>query len=378
MSLGLSGGKSKSTTNESSTSNSTSTGTQTKNPWAEVVPYLTGDNGILSKASQLYGQNGTATPEMTQAFGDLVKAGQGNANVASTLAAGQTRPGDITFQAANAAPTIKAQQVDPSKAFAAFGEIDPTSAYKDLLSGNVTNSYIDQGLQANTDAVKAAFADLTSDAANQLSRVDLPATRAGANLSGQYGGSRQGIAEGVAREGAQKQLDRSAASLAAQLGQTNASALSGAYEAAQGRKAGAAGQLGGLAIGTATSNADRDMTAQTANARNAMDASQFNVGAMNDLAKFNTNKNLAVNDQRLNEAKTAADLTGQSYDQILTGLTGAGNYNASQLGSFADLLTQLGGLGGTTNTNETSTENTTGTSKTKGKTLGLTAKYGGK
>jgi hypothetical protein len=391
--MSLSGSKSKSSTTENSSSNSTSTGTQTKNPWSEVVPYLTGDNGILAKASQLYGQNGTATPAMTQAFGDLVKAGQGNASVASTLAAGQTRPGDITFQAANSAPTVGATQVqastvDPKGAFGALGSIDPTSAFKDLLTGDVSNSYIADALKANEAGAKATYANLLGDASDNLTRTVLPAIRSGANLSGGYGGSRQGIAEGVAIGDTNKQLTRSADSLAANLAQTNANALSTAYEAAQGRKADAAAGLGGIATNVATGNADRaqsaatgnadrSLVAQTTNAKNAMDTSQFNVGALNDLAKFNTNKNLAVNDQRLNEAKTAADLTGQSYDQILTGLTGASNYDASQLGSFADLLTQLAGLGGTINTNETTNETSTGTSKTKGSKLGLTGSVSG-
>ena len=383
MSLGGSASKSKSSTNETSstTSNSTSnsTGTQTRNPWAEVTPFITGQNGVLQKASDLYAKSGTASPELMGAFADLTKAGQANAQAAAGLAGGLPRAQQVKAQYINGAPTVTAATVNPTAAFGSLGAIDPTSAFKDLLSGDVTNTYIDQGLKANTDATKAAFADLTADAADQLGRVDLPATRAGANLAGQYGGSRQGIAEGVAKGLAEKQLGRSAASLAASLGQTNAGTMAAAYEAAQGRTAGAASGLGGLATTVAMGNADRQQGASEINAANALDTSRFNVSNDADLNKFNAGLTLDNNNQAINAAKAGSDLTGASFEQIIQGLTGGAGFNQAQLGSFADLLAQYGGLGGTINTAESATqaanENSTGTRKTKGSSFGLTAGF---
>lgn len=348
-----------------SASKSKSSSTSTSNPWSEVMPYITGQNGVLQKASDLYGKSGTASPELTQAFADLTKAGQTNAATAASLAGSLPRAQQVTGKYITDVPQVEAASVDPKAAFAAFGEIDPTSAFKDLLSGDVTNTYIDKKLSANTDATKAAFSDLTSDAADQLGSVDLPAIRAGANLSGQYGGSRQGIAEGVAKGKAQQQLDRSAASLAASLAQTNAGTLSDAYEAAQSRKAGAASGLGSLATQVATGNADRQQRASEINAQNALDTSKFNVSNDADLNKFNTGVTLNNNAQQMDAAKTGSDLTSSAYDQILQGLTGETGYSQQQLQSFADLIAQYAQLGGTTNT------------KGKSSSIGLTAKYGG-
>lgn len=351
-------------------SSSTSTGTQTSNPWSEVIPFITGQGGVLQKASDLYGQTGSASPDLTQAFADLTKAGQSNAATAAGLSGSLPRAQQVTAKYVTDVPQVGASTVNPTAAFGALGEIDPTSAFKDLLKGDVTNTYIDKQLAANTDATKAAFADLTADARDQLGTVDLPATRAGANLSGQYGGSRQGIAEGLAKSRAQQQLDRSAASLGASLAQTNAGTLSDAYEAAQGRKAGAASSLGGLATTVAMGNADRQQRASEINAQNALDTSKFNVSNDADLNKFNAGVTLNNNQQQMDAAKTGSDLTGSAYDQILQGLTGTTGYNQQQLQSFADLIAQYAGLGGTTNTTESSKGKTTG--------ISLSAKYGGK
>lgn len=349
-----------------SASQSKSSSTSTSNPWSEVMPYITGSGGVLQKASDLFSKSGTPSPELSQAFADLTKAGQANAATAAALPGSLPNAQQVAAKYITDVPKVTASGVDPRAAFAAFGEIDPTSAFKDLLSGDVTNTYIDKKLSANTDATKAAFADLTSDAADQLGSVDLPAIRAGASLSGQYGGSRQGIAEGVAKGKAQQQLDRSAASLAASLAQTNAGTLSDAYEAAQGRKAGAASGLGSLATTIATGNADRQQRASEINAQNALDTSKFNVSNDADLNKFNAGVTLNNNQQAIDAAKAGSDLTGSAYDQILQGLTGDTGYSQQQLQSFADLIAQYAQLGGTTNT--------------KGKTSGfsLSAKYGGK
>lgn len=460
MSLGGSASKSKSSTTESSTSSSTtnatksgaSTGTQTRNPWGEVVPFITGQNGVLQKASDLYGKSGTASPDLTSAFADLTGAGRANAAAAQGLAsqikpvsevsartatnAGQvggvgqmSAPVTVKGQYAVGGAPVAANDVGVLSSFAKLGGINPTSAFGDLLKGDV-NPYTQQQLDANTAATKASFDQMVSDAGDDLTRRALPAIRSGAILAGQMGGTRQGVAEGVAKGDADRQLKLSAQGLSTALGATNANTLAAASEAAQGRKAGAAQFLGGLGVGTDQSNADRALDASKFNSAQASDLSKFNAGldadlnrfnasTVNDATKFNASNaadiakfnasnafdldrfnatqasdadrtNTAVaqgnNSQLLDTAKTASGLTGDAFSQILQGLTGASSFDATQLGAFADLLAQYAGLGGTTNTNEAfnealneaSNENSTGTSKTKGSSFGLTAKYGGK
>lgn len=372
MTIGATAKKESSTTNQSSTSN----GTQTKDPWAAIVPYLTGPGGVAQSAAANFTKNGQASSDLTGALGDMAGAAKAQAAGAAALPGSLPAAQQVKAQYITNTPTIAADQVGVPSSFGALGQIDPTSAYKDLLSGNVTNSFLDQKLKANTDATNATYANLLSDATDSLSRNVLPAIRQGANLSGTYGGSRQGVAEGVALGNTNKQLGRSADSLAASLAGTNATALSDAYEAAQGRKASAAGQLGGLAVNTATGNADRNLTAATTNAGNAIDVSKFNVANDADLNKFNAGVTLNNNKQSLDAATTGAGLNSAAYDDLLKALTGQSTYETGQLGSYADIMSMLAGLGG----NIASNENSTGTSATKGKSLGLSASYtyGGK
>lgn len=348
-------GKSSSTTNESASS----TGTQTKDPWAAITPYLTGQGGVAQSAADLFAKNGAASPDLTKAFGDMAGAAQSGAATAAAL------PGSLTpaQQVRGQYITDKAP-VSVAGSFGGLGEIDPTSAFKDLLSGDVSNSYIADQLKANTDKTNATYANMVADAGDSLSRTVLPAIRSGANLSGQYGGSRQGVAEGVAIGDTNKQLTRSADSLAAALAGTNADTLSGAFENAQNRKLSAAGGLGDLAVSTDTNNANR-----------ATDISKFNVANDADLNKFNAGVTLDNNAQQIAAAQAQSGLTGDSYAQLIAALTGGAGYEGGQLNNYADIMAALAGLGGTTVANE----NSTGTSATKGKTssLSLSAKYGG-
>lgn len=415
MSIGGSASKSKSSTTENSTSNATksgtTTGTQTRNPWGEVIPFISGQNGVLQKASDLYGKSGTASPDLTSAFADLTGAGRANAATAQGLM-GQVKPvSNVSAQEVSAPVTVKGQyavggapvaanDVGVLSSFGKLGGINPTSAFGDLLRGDV-NPYTQQQLDANTAATKSSFDQMVSDAGDELTRRTLPVIRSGAILNGQLGGSRQGVAEGLAKAEADKQMKLSAQGLSTALGSTNANTLAAASEAAQGRKAGAAQFLGGLGVGTDQSNADRALDASKFNSSQATDLSKFNAGldselnrfnasTVNDATRFNAGQradadktNTAIaqgnNQQALDTAKTASGLTGDAFAQILQGLTGASNFDATQLGAFADLLAQYAGLGGTTNTNEAydeaANENSTGTSKTKGSRFGLTAGF---
>ena len=401
------GNKTKST--QTTTQNSQSTGTQTKDPWAPVIPYLTGDNGALSAVGDVYSKYGKPTEELTKAFSDMAGAARGNAATAQGLT-GQIKPaGPVTAQQVApgtgqvSAPTIVKGQYAQGAApvgvldsFGKLGKIDPTNAFGDLLSGEV-NPYTQQQLEANTAATKASFDQMVSDARDALREEDMPAIRAAANLSGQYGGSRQGVAQGVAEAKRDKQLQLSAQGLNTALGATNASTLAAASEAAQGRKAGAAQFLGGLGVQTDVGNADRAQDLSKFNASLDADLNKFNASTVNDATRFNagnaldlakTNAGLATgadqtnvstalanNDQTLNAAKTASGLTGEAYDQLLAALTGEGDFTGNQLANFVSLLSGIGGMGGS----GTSTESGTSTSNSKGtqSSGGLTSLLGG-
>lgn len=357
----------KKTTKETSTTNQTQSANTTKDPWAAITPYLTGAGGVAQSAADLFAKNGTASPDLTKAFGDMAGAAQSGAASAAALPGTLTPAQQVTGKYITDVPKVAASSVSVPGAFGGLGEIDPTAAFKGQLSGEVKNTYIDDQLKANTDATQATYANMVADAGDSLARNVLPAIRSGANLSGQYGGSRQGLAEGVAIGDTNKQLTRSADSLAAALAGTNASTLSNAFENAQGRQLTAASGLGDLAVGTATNNANRDLTAQTTNSDNAIDVSKVNVANDADLNKFNSNLTLNNNAQALDAAKTASGLTGDSYAQLIAALTGGAGYEGGQLNDYASIMQALAGLGGTAASTGTTAGTATGTTTAKKK-----------
>ena len=97
-------------------------------------------------------------------------------------------------------------------------------ALTSALSGQVNNPYLDQ--QAGT---------ITRQVNDNLQHVTLPGIGSGATSAGQYGGSRQGIAQGLALSRAQGDISQGLSSL-----------YGNAYESAQNRQASAATTMAGI------------------------------------------------------------------------------------------------------------------------------------
>lgn len=178
----------------------------------------------------------------------------------SDIAAGNATPGMLNISNA------RAQQ----------GFLDPTLSLSSLMSGNVNTAQLDP---------------LARTIANNVTRNTteniLPQIRSGAIQSGQYGGSRQGIAEGLAASRAQQDIATATAPMYQQ-----------AFENAQNRQLSTAGMLNQQAENVGTSNINRDFAGQ-----------QFNIG--NNLAaqQFNSAQNMAAQSQ--NEANRMA---AQQFD----------------------------------------------------------------
>ncbi len=86
---------------------------------------------------------------------------------------------------------------------------------QDVASNPYLNQLIGQNVGANTDAFgqnvgryQQAFGRSLEDIGDTLTRDWLPSIESGASLAGQYGGTRQGVAEGVAMGDATQALSR--------------------------------------------------------------------------------------------------------------------------------------------------------------------------
>lgn len=324
-------------------------GLRQANPYSFVAPASALQNQAFGIAQGLGGQ---ASDWMQQ-----------SASLAQGL--GSYTPQQVSASTIGAAPTVSAGAVDPTGAFASLGAADPTHALSSLLGGTPTNPYLAQMNQANINQSMQGYNDALTSAANTLTRSVLPGIRSGGILAGQYGGSRQGIAEGVALGDLGTQLAQNARNLAQSAMDSGNKLYGGAYESAQDRMATTANNLAGLGVQNAQQNADRDLQAQQANASNSLDAQQYNATAQQQAAMANQQAGLQGANLNLNAAQYLGGL-GQ-YGLNTLGELGATQQQIAQQYAQAPLTTAqaVSGMYGQLPLNlfNGSTTNRTGTTK---------------
>jgi hypothetical protein len=132
------------------------------------------------------------------------------------------------------------------------------------MSGQADNPYLTQMAKGGADVATE----------NYLRNV-APAQRAGARMSGMYGGSRQGIAEGLAQSDLNNQILRASTDL-----------FGNAYESAQQRAAAMSGQMAGLDTQRAISNAQLGLQGSIANQDAALRAGQLGLSTAQGLANY--------------------------------------------------------------------------------------------
>lgn len=217
-----------------------------------------------------------------------------------------------------------AQSVNPANARASQGALDPTAALQSQLSGQVTNPYL-------TDQVNNITAMLTRNTNENV----LPGVRGNAMAAGQYGGSRQGIAEGLAAS----RLNQDIASAALPIyGQ--------AYESAQQRQYGVATGINQQAADLATANANRDLTAAQFNTNvSFQNQAAKNAAIQQQLQNRMTGLGVMQQGNAAQDANTATALQNYGQQQGLLGQQNA--YNWQNLGNYAGIIQPGTTIGGT-------------------------------
>lgn len=193
---------------------------------------------------------------------------------------------------------------------AAVPQVQSDGGYQDAMSQILSG-------QANNPMLGQISQDIANTTTQNLQRNVLPGIRSGAALAGGYGGSRQGVAEGLAISDMNNQLIQAQNQLYGQ-----------AHEAAQGRMAQMTGQLSA-----------QDLAAQQANAANSLAAQ----GQANDWLLGNRGIDAQMANASASMANAAANrdvsMARLAFDQnqanIANALTGAG-----VLGSAAQIPLQ--------------------------------------
>lgn len=336
-------------------------------PWKAIQPYILGDaskgiTGVAPEAQRLY-QQGGFTPQMQNIADMYTSSILGRAqdprmnntlssnydlaqNAAGTAMGALPILNNAAMGVANGAfdsnfgpvANINSQDVNLQRARAGQGPLDPTKSLQGLLSGNVSNPYLQQ--QANA---------MTANLTRNLNENVMPGIRSEALASGQYGGSRQGIAEGLA---------------ASRLNQDLAPALTnlfgGAFENAQNRMFGTASQLNDQAFQNATNNANRNVGVDQFNANlglqnnsQLMQKNQANLGnRMQGLNIAQGGLNMlgsaqGMNNNALNSMQGVNAMQDSNFNQMIGALQMPQQYNWQNFQNFSNPALSAAGMGGT-------------------------------
>lgn len=269
---------------------------------ASIAAQGTGGGGLLGQAGQLaqqpalnplqtqaltQGANYLASPQALQGYNALNQVGSNLAGFQNPYSAsgmpqvsapGSTpQMGAAQGQVSNFQPGAGVDWLAIQKAIGdtfqpagvSGGSVGGTGvnwqdAANQALSGQVDNPYLKQMAQGGADVATE----------NYLRNV-APAQRAGARMSGMYGSSRQGIAEGLAQSDLNNQILRASTDL-----------YGNAYESAQQRAAAMAGQMAGLDTQRSISNAQLGLQGSIANQDAALRAGQLGLSTAQGLANY--------------------------------------------------------------------------------------------
>jgi hypothetical protein len=325
-------------------SQSSSTQTQKSEPWWGIAPYLTGGPdapGIFPEAGRLYNFGNNFTPAMRGFQQDwandltnrrnLFNAPGLMQNMPNRLLEGQFDPRISAAGAINGPASIDPTDVSAVSARASQGALDPTNALYGYLNDTRTNPWIGQQGQAITSQLTR----------NTLENV-LPQIRHDAIANGQYGGSRDALATGLALSRLNQDIAPALTSLAGS-----------SWENAQDRGLSTGLALNQQAVDIATGNANRKLQADTTNAGNLLDVQKFNTGtalANNAQEMQRAAQAVANRGAGLNFATGAAGLQNQTYGDLLKALNLPTDYDWGQLAKYAGIIQPSAGLFPTTTT----------------------------
>lgn len=296
-------------------------GQQTKDLGFDVKTGSTNGQSTPATPASNLGMGGNYTAAQTYTPGSAGPAAQTSASgYTPTLQAAPTTAAGTSYSPTmlGNATTYNATKANLGLGLSSLGSSDPSQANAQLLSGKVNNQYLD----AQAD-------NITKRLNRNLQENILPGIGQGATMAGQYGGSRQGIAQGKA------------------IGDTNdnlANALTNMYssanEAAQGRMAGAAGQLTGVGASLESQNANAQNQAGQFNAGSQNTFSLANQGAANQAGQYNAG--LTAQNNQFNAAQANA----------MAGMNQNASNQASQFGAGAQNQANQYNAGATTQGNQ--------------------------
>jgi hypothetical protein len=300
--------------------------------------------------------NANGAGDMNAARNAALQAMQGNQAPMSQAAqsAGMQMggaPQSNGVQAGGAMASLPAYAVGAQVQAPAQNGMNLAGSYDSFINGPAgANPYLTGAVQKGINQSQNAFNGMVTDAKAATQDV-LGSIRGSSILAGQYGGSRQGIAEGKAIDSMNTNLSRAAS----QFGQNNTDAAvaaqAGAYNTDRDRALAATQGLGAQQYGVAQQNAANAQQAEMTNVGNLFDASKTNAGMAQQNGQFNAS--LGQNNNQFNaglQQQTGqfnANM-GQNNQQFNAGLaqqTGLANQQSQLSTNAQNTSASLNGAG---------------------------------
>jgi hypothetical protein len=206
---------------------------------------------------------------------------------------------------------------DPAQVAGQEGALESAGTQETLArsgAGTTTNWLGPNALDVtNNPTIQGAIDTATRPIQEQLTRYGLPAIRASAEQSGNFGSSRQGIAEGLAEEGAYKAM-----------GDATSKIVSGAYDTNVNAQLKALGLLpstiGTQTAGDLTTSGVGDVRQAMAQALLGQDVSNFN---WDQLAPYLQSKDIIALASGLPGGSTVSTASQPQRNQLTSALGGA-------------------------------------------------------
>lgn len=321
----------------SSTNQSTGSSTTQAVLDPEMRKMLYGENGSGGLLGQIGGLAQQTQSAGLDNFGngmDAYLGGWGTENFMRSQQAAQALQGSNLAAPGVAAATVGQAYVKaPSQ-----NDMDLSGSFDSFINGAPgSNPHLLGAIQKGINQSANAFGNMQEDSAQALQDA-LGSIDGGAIAAGQFGGSRQGLAQGRAVSDFTKQQQRAVS----QFGQNNTdaavSAQAGAYDADRNRALQATMGLSGQQYGVASQNANLWQQTNNANAQHWADAQRLNQASTLTTNALNSNNQQAG-------IGLSANLLGQA-----NGYANASDaYDRNRLGQIAGTLSPFVNAGaGTT------------------------------
>lgn len=257
-------------------------------------------------------------------------------NAATGLMQGNSAPMAPAALVGAASASLPAYAVGSMVDAPAQNSVDLTGTFQSMLNGG-NNQALRDSLTYGTDLTNAQFAKNQTDVTNNLTRNVLPGIQGGAIAAGQYGSSRQGIAEGNALSDYTNQLTNANTQLGLANSANTTGQLASDYQQGQSRALAAAQGLSQQQYTTALQDANTKNQAEFMNVGNSYDVSKTNAGLQQqtNLANLGTTQQtnmanqasqLQTNAQNNAGVTTGAGMLGGLLGQANSGLNAGTGY----------------------------------------------------